>query len=71
MVQELLSNLRALESLVDASKFEPDTKALAMYSKPSLQLLGKLDRKTCKFEWDSSAVEMLGTTVEALQAAAS
>ena len=64
------TNLRALESFVDASKFEPDTKALAIYVKPSYALLGKLSRKNCQFEWEGSAAETLGTTVNALQAAA-
>ena len=63
------ASLRALESLVDAPKFEPDTKALAIYINPSFERLGKLNRRTGKFEWDGTVVETLGTTVQALEAA--
>ena len=64
------ANLRAAESLVSTDKFDPDAKGLAIYSKPSYEVLGKVNRTTCKFEWDRSNVEAIGMTVTALESAA-
>lgn len=64
------ASLRALESKVDASSFEPDIKALAIYAKPSQECVGKLNRKSSKFEWDEGVVSQLGTTSQALESEA-
>ena len=68
--ESTLPNLRAVEATIDESKYEADPKALTIYSKPSYEVLGKVDRKTSKFDWNEQVVTAVGSTVEDLEKAA-
>ena len=58
------AHLRAAETTLDSSQFEAEPKALTIYCIPSYQVLGKVDRKTSKFEWQEHGVTAVGSTVE-------
>ena len=62
------ANLRALSDMVNETRFQPDAKAMAIYN-THFELVGKVNRKTTKFEWYQQ-VEALGTTIVDLEARA-
>lgn len=65
LYRSYLASLQALQDIVGKVLFEPDMKALAIHNVQH-EIIGKGNRKAIKFEW-SKQVEMLGTTMNALE----
>ena len=67
IAQRCCANLRAAQAEVDEKRLEPDNKAMAVYLKPSFQLLGSVDRKANGFVWEEAGAAAVGKTVSELQ----
>ena len=68
---KFFSNLRALETLVDASRLDADPKGLTIHAKPGYDVVGKVDRKISAFRLEETSIKALGLTKERVEQAAS